>query len=68
MEKIFHLREKNTTVNAEILGGLVTFLTMAYILFVNADMFSVLGVPFGAMYICTALSAVIGCFLMAFFA
>ena len=68
MEKIFHLQEKNTTVKAEILGGLVTFLTMCYILFVNADMFAALGISFGAMYICTALSAVIGCFLMAFLA
>ena len=68
MEKIFRLQEKNTTIKAEILGGLVTFLTMCYILFVNADMFATLGVPFGAMYICTALSAVIGCWLMAFLA
>ena len=68
MEKVFHLQGKNTTIRAEILGGLVTFLTMCYILFVNADMFATLGVPFGAMYICTALSAVIGCFLMAFLA
>ena len=68
MEKIFHLNEKNTTVRTEILGGLVTFLTMCYILFVNSDMFATLGLSFGAMYICTALSAVVGCFLMAFLA
>jgi len=68
MEKIFHLNEKNTTVRAEILGGLVTFLTMCYILFVNSNMFATLGLSFGAMYICTAFSAVVGCFLMAFLA
>lgn len=68
MESFFRLREKNTTIENEILGGVVTFLTMAYILFVNANMFTAVGVPFGAMYICTALSAVVGCFLMAFFA
>ena len=68
MEKIFHLQEKNTTVRVEILGGLVTFLTMCYILFVNSNMFATLGLSFGAMYICTALSAVVGCFLMAFLA
>lgn len=68
MESLFHLKEKNTTVRAEILGGVVTFLTMCYILFVNANMFTAVGVPFGAMYICTALSAVVGCFLMAFLA
>ena len=68
MESLFHLREKNTTIRAEILGGLVTFLTMCYILFVNSNMFATLGISFGAMYICTALSAVVGCFLMAFLA
>jgi len=68
MEKIFHLKEKGTTVRAEVLGGIVTFLTMAYILFVNSNMFATLGLSFGAMYICTALSAVVGCFLMAFLA
>lgn len=68
MEKIFHLKENNTTVKTEIMGGLVTFLTMVYILFVNADMFSVLGISYPAMYICTALSAVVGCLLMAFVA
>ena len=68
MESFFQLKEKNTTVRNEIMGGFVTFLTMVYILFVNANMFTAVGVPFGAMYICTALSAVIGCLLMAFVA
>lgn len=63
-----HLQERNTTLRNEVLGGLVTFLTMCYILFVNSNMFATLGLSFGAMYICTALSAVIGCFLMAFLA
>lgn len=68
MEKLFHLRQNNTTVKTEVLGGIVTFLTMCYILFVNADIFSALGVSYTAMYICTGISAAIGCLLMAFLA
>lgn len=68
MEKIFHLKENNTTIRAEVMGGLVTFLTMIYIVFVNSDIFSALGISYPAMYICTALSAVVGCLLMAFVA
>ena len=68
MEKIFHLKENNTTLKTEIMGGLVTFLTMIYIVFVNSDIFSALGISYPAMYICTALSAVVGCLLMAFIA
>ena len=68
MEKFFHLRQNNTTVKTEIMGGLVTFLTMVYILFVNADIFSALGISYTAMYICTGISAAIGCLLMAFLA
>ena len=68
MEKLFHLSENNTTVKTEIMGGLVTFLTMVYIVFVNSSIFSALGISYTAMYICTAISAVIGCLLMAFLA
>lgn len=68
MEKLFHLRQNNTTVKTEVLGGIVTFLTMCYILFVNADIFSALGISYTAMYICTGISAAIGCLLMAFLA
>ncbi len=68
MEKVFHLSENNTTIKTEIMGGLVTFLTMVYIVFVNSSIFSALGISYTAMYICTAISAVIGCLLMAFVA
>ncbi|MBQ7585500.1 MAG: NCS2 family permease, partial [Desulfovibrionaceae bacterium] len=50
------------------MAGLVTFLTMVYILFVNSDIFSTLGISYPAMYICTGIAATIGCFLMAFLA
>ena len=68
MEKLFHLQENNTTLKKEVMGGLVTFLTMVYIVFVNSDIFSALGISYTAMYICTGLAAAVGCFLMAFLA
>ena len=68
MEKRFKLKEHGTTVRTEIMAGITTFMAMAYILMVNAGMFSnpfndgtnVLGVSYGAIYIATAISAVIG--------
>lgn len=71
MEKFFKVKEHGSTVKAEILAGVTTFMAMAYILMVNAGMFSgleTLGVSYNAIYIATALSAVIGTFLMAFLA
>ena len=72
MEKIFKLKDNGTTVRTEILAGLTTFMAMAYILMVNAGMFAdpfgdgtnVLGVSYGAIYIATAISAVIGSLLI----
>ena len=72
MEKRFKLKEHNTTVKREIVAGLTTFMAMAYILMVNANMFAnpfsdgtnVLGVSYGAIYIATAISAVIGTVLI----
>lgn len=71
MEKFFHLKEHGTDVKTEVVAGLTTFMAMAYILMVNANMFSnptgdgaILGVSYGAIYIATALSAVIGTVLV----
>ncbi len=65
MEKFFKLKENNTTVRTELIAGLTTFMAMAYILMVNPGMFSDLGtVSFGAIYIATAISAVIGTILI----
>lgn len=69
MEKRFGLQKHGTTVKTELLAGLTTFMAMAYILMVNANMFSTdvggaLGVSFGAIYIATAISAVIGSVLI----
>ena len=65
MEKRFHLKEHGTTVRTEIMAGITTFMAMAYILMVNAGMFADLGVvSYGAIYIATAISAVIGTVLI----
>lgn len=69
MEKFFKVKEHGSNVKTEILAGITTFMAMSYILFVNANMFSELGtVSYNAIYIATALSAVIGTFLIAFIA
>ncbi|MDD3164724.1 MAG: NCS2 family permease [Oscillospiraceae bacterium] len=61
MEKHFKVLERGSTVKTEVMAGLTTFMAMAYILMVNAGMFSELGtVSYGAIYIATAISAVIG--------
>ena len=72
MENLFGLKKRNTTVRTEILAGLTTFMAMAYILMVNSGMFAdpfgdgtdVLGVSYGAIYIATAISAVVGSLLI----
>lgn len=69
MEKFFKVKEHGSNVRTEIIAGITTFMAMSYILFVNANIFSQLGsVSYNAIYIATALSAVIGTFLMAFIA
>lgn len=63
-EKYFKLSEKGTNVKTELLAGLTTFLTMAYILGVNPDILSLGGVPFEAAFLATALSAALASVLM----
>lgn len=65
MENFFKVKENGSTVRTEVLAGLTTFMAMAYILMVNAGMFSDLGtVSYNAIYIATAISAVIGTILI----
>ena len=65
LDKKFKLSEKGTNVKIEVMAGLTTFMAMVYILMVNAGMFAELGVvSYGAMYIVTALSAIIGTVLI----
>lgn len=65
MKNFFKLSERGTNVRTEIIAGVTTFMAMAYILMVNPGMFSELGtVTFGASYIATAVSAVVGTILI----
>ena len=65
MEKFFKLKERGSNVRTEIIAGITTFMAMSYILMVNPGMFSDLGsVSFGAIYIATAISAVVGTLLI----
>jgi AGZA family xanthine/uracil permease-like MFS transporter len=68
LDQLFKLNENKTTVRTEIVAGITTFLTMAYIIFVNPDILSKAGMPFGAVFVATCVAAAIGCFLMAFLA
>lgn len=65
VERFFQVKEAGSTVRTEVLAGLTTFMTMAYILMVNPGMFAELpGVSYNAIYIATAVSAAIGCILV----
>ncbi|MDD6148947.1 MAG: NCS2 family permease [Lachnospiraceae bacterium] len=68
MENFFKLKEKNTTVKTEVLGGLTTFMTMAYILAVNPSILSSTGMDEEAVMIATCLASFIGTLAMAFLA
>lgn len=68
LEKLFKLKEHQTTVKVELLAGLTTFLTMAYILFANPDIMSAAGMPREAVFTATAVAAALGCILMGLWA
>ena len=68
LEKLFHLRENGTTVKTEIMAGITTFMTMAYILAVNPSILSVTGMDKGALLTVTALASCFATLLMAAFA
>ena len=67
-EKAFGFDSQKHTVRTEILAGLTTFLTMAYILAVNPNIFSALDMPRGSVFTATALAALIGTLVMALYA
>lgn len=64
MEKFFKLKENGTTVKTEIIAGTTTFLTMAYILFVNPSMLELAGMDKDAVFVATILAAVVGTLVM----
>ncbi|WP_422486058.1 NCS2 family permease [Gudongella sp. DL1XJH-153] len=68
MEKFFKLKENNTNVKTEILAGITTFMTMAYILAVNPGMLSATGMDAGGVFTATTVSAIVATLIMALYA
>ena len=68
LERFFQLQAHGTTVRTEVLAGLTTFLTMAYIVFVNPDILSAAGMPRDAVFVATCLAAAIGSAIMGLYA
>ncbi|HPE65142.1 MAG TPA: NCS2 family permease [Synergistales bacterium] len=68
LENRFHLKEAGTDVKTEVLAGITTFMTMAYIIFVNPGILQNAGMPFGALMTATCLASALATFLMAFMA
>ncbi len=68
VDNYFKLSEKKTDAKTEIIAGITTFITMAYILFVNPDILSKAGMDYDAVFIATCLSGAIGTLIMGFYA
>ena len=68
LEKLFHLKENHTDVRTEVMAGITTFMTMAYILAVNPSVLSAAGMDATAVLLATALSSFIGTACMALMA
>lgn len=68
LERLFQLQAHHTTVRREIIGGVTTFLTMAYIIVVNPSLLSETGMDFGAIFVATCLAAALGTLIMGLWA
>ena len=68
LDKLFRLKERGTTVKTEVVAGITTFMTMAYILAVNPSILAASGMDSGAIFTATAISSCIGTLLIAIFA
>ena len=66
LERIFHLKKNNTSLKIEVIAGITTFMTMAYILAVNPDFLSKTGMDKNALFTATALASAIASMIMAF--
>ncbi len=64
MNKLFRLKENGTTVSTEIMAGLTTFFAMSYIIIVNPSILSKAGMEWGAVFLATIISAIIGTLIM----
>ncbi|ARE89695.1 putative adenine permease PurP [Clostridium formicaceticum] len=68
LERIFKLKENRTNIKTEVMAGITTFMTMAYILVVNPSVLSATGMDLGALFTATALSAIVATLVMALYA
>jgi AGZA family xanthine/uracil permease-like MFS transporter len=68
LERMFDLRANNTNIKQEFLAGFTTFITMAYIIFVNPQMMAASGMDYGASFVGTCIAAAIACFAMGLYA
>ncbi|HEY0846856.1 MAG TPA: NCS2 family permease [Noviherbaspirillum sp.] len=68
LERLFKLKEQGTNVRTELLAGLTTFLTMAYIIFVNPSILGDAGMPKDAVFVATCLAAAVGTLVMGLYA
>jgi AGZA family xanthine/uracil permease-like MFS transporter len=68
IERYFGINGDNTTIKTEIIAGITTFLTMAYIIFVNPNVLADAGMDKGAVFVATCLAAAVGCFIMGIYA
>ena len=68
LERQFKISERGSSIRTEILSGVVTFVTMSYIVFVNPKIMSETGMDFNALMVATCTSAALATFLMAFLA
>lgn len=68
LDRFFHLTENRTAIRTEILAGVTTYLTMAYIIFVNPAILSGAGMDFGSVFAATCLAAAIGSLIMGLYA
>ena len=64
LEKLFKLKQNQTSLKQEAIAGLTTFMTMAYIIFVNPMMLADAGMDHGAVFVATCLAAAVGCLVM----
>ncbi len=66
LNQIFRIEEEKTTIRREIIGGITTFCTMSYIVFVQPAILSIAGMDYNSVILATCISSAIACFLMAF--
>lgn len=68
LERLFKLKDNGTTVRTEIMAGFTTFLTMAYIIFINPKILADAGMPHGSVFVATCLIAALGSLAMGLYA